>query len=189
MVKIPEHMAFPELAERVCARYDQEQDSMLLGMLGQEYVIRHDGIFLRGQKAPETHILVLTDYLSSPAQALVMTPWRSIAEFGPSATDFRERVEVPLTHYAAEIVARASTILAMADATVASSLIGSDLALTVRVLPKIYLHVELSQETQDFPAEIWLLFSRNAGTFVAPEHLLVLGELFKDRMLSLLRIY
>jgi hypothetical protein len=63
------------------------------------------------------------------------------------------------------------------------------MAFTVRALPKVSLHVEMSQENQEFPPEVWILFSHNADQFLGVEHLKLLGELFKDRLLSLLRIY
>jgi hypothetical protein len=68
-------------------------------------------------------------------------------------------------------------------------MIGSDLAITVRALPKVMLHVEMSQENKEFPPEVWVLFSNNAGQFLRGENLQLLAELFKDRLLSLLRIY
>jgi hypothetical protein len=189
-VKSLEHASFPELSERVCALFDEERDALLLGMLGQEYVIRRDGILLRGQKAPEAHAAVIMDYLFSPGTAPVMTPWRSFGEFpGAAPRDFRKKVELPITHYAAEIINRAGSLLPMLDAKPAPSIIGSDLALRVRALPKVYLHVELSQETQDFPAEAWILFSNNAAEFLPAPSLRALAELYKDRLLSLLRIY
>ncbi len=94
-----------------------------------------------------------------------------------------------MTQYASEIIARANSILPMVDAQTVPSIIGSDIAITVRALPKVYLHVELSQETQDFPAEAWVLFSNNAREFLGLPCLHSLAELFKDRLASLLRIY
>ncbi len=189
-MKSLEHSSFPELAERICALYDEEQDTLLLAMLGQEYIIRHSGIFLRGQKVPDAHSAVLMDYLFAPVTAPVMTPWRAIGDFGDGASpDFRKKVEMPIGHYAAEIITRANTILPMVDATAAPSIISCDMALTVRALPKVNLHVELAQETQDFPAETWILFSHNANEFLDLSNLHILAELFKERLLSLLRIY
>ena len=98
-------------------------------------------------------------------------------------------MELPLTQYAAEVITRANAILPLFDAKAVPSLIGSDMAITVRALPKVYLHVELSQETQDFPAEVWVLFSNNADEFLSVASLQLLAEMFKDRVLSLLRIY
>jgi hypothetical protein len=63
------------------------------------------------------------------------------------------------------------------------------MAITVRALPKVNLHIELYQETQDFPAEVWVLFSNNADQFLPTPSLHLLAEMFKDRLLSLLRIY
>jgi hypothetical protein len=68
-------------------------------------------------------------------------------------------------------------------------MIGSDLAFTVRSLPKVHLHVELSQENQEFPAEAWVLYSNNADAFLSTDGLRLLADLFRDRLLSLLRIY
>jgi Domain of unknown function (DUF3786) len=189
-VKSLVHASFPEQAERISARYNEEEDALLLGMLGQEYVIRHGGIFLHGQQAPEIHASVINDYLSSSGTTLTRTPWRAIGDFSRQASqDFRNRVELPISSYAAEIIARAKTLLPMVDAEMTPSLIGSDMAITVRALPKVNLHVELSQETQDFPAEAWVLFSNNADQFLLIPGLQVLAEMFKDRLLSLLRIY
>jgi len=98
-------------------------------------------------------------------------------------------VELPISNYAAEIITRVNILLPMLDAQTTPSLIGSDMAITVRALPKVSLHVELSQETQDFPAEAWVLFSNNANEFLLVPSLHVLAEMFKDRLLSLLRIY
>lgn len=189
-MKSLEHASFPDIAERIAALYNEDEDALLLGMLGQEYVIRHDGIFLHGQKAPESHSLVILDYVFSSGKTLTMAPWRAIGDFtGGSSADFRTRVEAPITTYVPEIVTRANALLPMMDAKAAASIIGSDMAITVRALPKLYLHAELSQETQDFPADAWILFSNNAHEFVTIPSLHVLGELFKDRLLSLLRIY
>ena len=59
----------------------------------------------------------------------------------------------------------------------------------MRALPTVYLRVELAQETQDFPAEVWILFSNNADDFLSVASLQTMAEIFKDRLLSLLRIY
>jgi hypothetical protein len=67
--------------------------------------------------------------------------------------------------------------------------IGSDLAITVRALPKVFLRVEMSQESQEFPPDVWILFSHNADEFLSVKGLQLLAELFKERFLSLLRIY
>ena len=190
LVKALERAPFAGMAERLSALYNEEQDALLLAMLGQEYVIRHEGILLHGQKAPEHHAAVIIDYLHSSGTSLVVTPLRAIGDFsnGP-VPDFRQKVEAPVTQYAAEIITRANSILPLFDAKIVPSLIGSDMAVSVRALPKVYLHVELSQETQDFPAEVWVLFSNNADQFVSVPNLQILAELFKERVLSLLRIY
>ncbi len=190
IVKALERVSFPGMAERISALYSEEQDALLLAMLGQEYIIRHNGIFLHGQKAPDHHAVVLLDYLLSRGTALTVTPWRSVGDFsGKHAPEFRQRVEAPVTQYAAEIITRANAILPLFDAKPVPSLIGSDMALSVRALPKVYLHVEMSQETQDFPAEVWVLFSNNADHFLRATNLQTLAEIFKERVLSLLRIY
>jgi hypothetical protein len=189
-VKALERASFAGMADRISALYNEEQDALLLAMLGQEYVIRHDGILLHGQKAPDHHAAVIVDYLHSSGKSLTITPWRSLGDFssGP-IPDFRQRVEAPITQYAAEVITRAHAILPLFDAKIVPSLIGSDMAISVRALPKVYLHAELSQETQDFPAEVWVLFSNNAGAFLSAPKLQILAEIFKERVLSLLRIY
>ena len=189
-MKALEHALFPAIAERIGALYDEDQDALLLAMLGQEYIIRHEGIFLRGQKAPEGHASVILDYLFSAGTALTMTPWRTIGDFsGGPLPDFRKKIELPVTQYAAEVVTRANALLPMFDAKAVPSLIGSDMAIMVRALPKVYLRLELSQENQDFPAEAWILFSKNADEFLSIASLQTMAEIFKDRLLSLLRIY
>jgi hypothetical protein len=189
-VKSLKHSSFPEMAERACALYNEEQDALLLGMLGQEYEIRHDGIFVRSQKAPDTHGVVIMDYLFSRGTGITMMPLRALGGFGEAMTPgFRKTVEEPISSYTSEILARANNLLPMLEAKKVPSLIGSDLAITVRALPKVHLHLELSQETQDFPAEAWMLFSNNANEFLTVPNLRVLAEIFKDRLLSLLRIY
>jgi hypothetical protein len=189
-LKILEHASFPAIAERAGALYNEEQDALLLAVFGQEYIIRRDGIYLRGQKAPESHSSVILDYLFSQGAALVLLPWRAFGDFsGAARSEFRRTVELPVAQHAADVIGRAQAILPLFDGKAAPSLIGSDLSITIRALPRVQLHVELSQETQDFPAESWLLFSHNADEFLSPKNLQVLGELFKDRLLSLLRIY
>ena len=185
-----EQTSFSKQAERISALYNEEEDALLLGMLGQEYVIRHSGVFLHGQQAPEVHSSVIRDYLFSSGTTLSLMPWRTIGDFsGQASPDFRKRVELPISNYAMEIITRANTLLPMVDAQAAPSLIGSDMAITVCALPKVNLHLELSQETQDFPAEAWVLFSNNANEFLPLPSLQMLAEMFKDRLLSLLRIY
>jgi hypothetical protein len=189
-VKSLKHSSFPEMAERVCALYSEERDALLLGMLGQEYEIRHDGIFVRGQKAPETHGAVIVDYLFSGGTSSTMMPWRTLRDFGDDMVPgFRKKVEEPISSFTADILARANNLLPMLDAKMVPSLIGSDLAVTVRALPKIFLHIELSQATQDFPAEAWMLFSNNANEFLTVPNLHLLAELCKERLLGLIRIY
>jgi hypothetical protein len=190
MKKELEHTSFPELAERVNALYNEDEDALLLAMLGQEYVIKHTGIILRGQKAPDTHESVLLDYLFSSGTSYCASPWRPIGDFIElPSSDYRKRVELPLAQYSAEFLTRANTMLPFLDAVQTPSMIGSDMAITVRALPKVSLHVEISQESQEFPAEVWILFSNNAGDFLNGKNLQLLAELFKDRLLSLLRIY
>lgn len=189
-MKSLEFSSFTELADRINARYVEEEDALFLVMLGQEYAVRHDGVYLHGQRAPEAHTKVILDYLYSSGTAFSQVPWRPIGDFSLStATEFRKKVELPITSYATEIIARASALLPMVDASMVKSLIGSDIAFTVKALPKVYLHVELSQETQEFPAEAWVLFSNNAREFLAVSSLRILTEAFKDRLLSLMRIY
>ena len=188
-MKSLKNVSFPKLAERIIALYNEEEDALLLGMLGQEYVIHRDSILLHGQKSPELHASIILDYLFSSGTTSTMMPWRTIGDFGNPSPDFRNKVELPLTNYAPEIIARSSTLLPMIDAEIVPSLIGSDVAITVRALPKVSLHIELSQETQDFPAEAWVLFSNNANEFLTILNLQMLAEIFKDRVLSLLRIY
>jgi hypothetical protein len=189
-VKSLEHASFPNIAERIAALYNEEEDALLLGMLGQEYVIRHNGVFLHGQQAPESHAMVVLDYVFSSGMTLTTSPWRAIVDLtGEASPDFRKRVEVPLATYVREIIARATALLPMMDAKAATSIIGSDMAITVRALPKVYLRAELSQETQDFPADAWVLFSNNAHEFLTLPSLHLVAELFKDRLVSLLRIY
>jgi hypothetical protein len=190
MVNALKYASFPDMAGRVCALYNEEQDALLLGMLGQEYIIRHDGVFVRGQKAPEAQATIVLDYLFSSGKECSMVPWRALGDFRDDASpDFRKKVELPMASYVTEILARANNLLPMLDAKAVPSLISSDLAVTARALPKVYLHVEFSQETQDFPAEAWMLYSHNADEFLALTNLQGLGEMFKDRLLSLLRIY
>lgn len=185
-----ENAPFPEMADRVSALYNEEEDALLLGMLGQDYVIRHAGIFLHSTKAPDAHASVIIDYLFSSGTDLVISPWRAYGDFaGAGSPDFRKRVELPLAQYAGEIMGRGSSLFPLFDAVHAQSIIGSDMALTVRALPKVYIHLELSQETPDFPAEAWVLFSHNANEFLSVDGLKTLAELFKERVLSLLRIY
>ncbi len=189
-MKALEHASFPAIAERVGALYNEEQDALLLAMFAQEYIIRSDGIFLHGQKAPDGHASVILDYLFSSGTALALMPWRTIGDFpGARCADFRKNVELPVAQHAAEVITRAQAILPMFDGTGVPSLIGSDMAITIRALPKVYLHAEMSQETQDFPSEAWILFSNNAHEFLSAKNLQALGETFKERLLSLLRIY
>lgn len=185
-----DNTSFPALAERISALYDDEKDALLLAMLGQEYVITRDGITLRGQKAPEIHETVILDYLASSGTTFREQPWRPLSNFkGADVTDFRKRIELQLAQHAEELISRANTVLPLFDAFPSPSMIGSDMAITVRALPKISLHVEFSPESQEFPAEVWVLFSNNADAFLSAEGLPLLGELLKDRILSLLRIY
>lgn len=189
-MKTLERASFPQIAERVNALYDEGQDALLLAMLGQEYVVRHDGIFLLGQKVPDDHASVIADYLFSSGTNLALTPWRTIVDFsGVPCPGFRQKVEVPVMHCAADIISRAKSLLPLFDAAEVRSLIGSDMAITIRALPKVYLHVELSGENQDFPAEAWVLFSNNAMDFISIPSMQLLAEIFKERILSLLRIY
>ena len=189
-MKALEQTSFPETAARISALYNEEDDALLLAMLGQEYVVRHEGIFLHGQKAPDIHTGVILEYLLSSGMAMDMLPWRSIGDFtGQAPADFRKKVELPVAQYAGEVIARSNTVLQMIDAKIVPSLINSDLAITVRALPKVSLHVELSQESQDFPAEAWVLFSHNANEFLNVAGMQALAELFKERILGLIRIY
>lgn len=189
-MKALEHASFPEISQRISGLYNEEDDALLVGMLGQDYIIRRNGIFLHGQNAPENHASVLYDYIFSSGSELSMTPWRPLVDFADRPMpDFRKKVETPIIQYVPDIVGRANAILPMFDARQSTSLVGSDLAVTVRALPKVYLHMELSQETQDFPAEAWILFSNNANEFLTVESMFLLAEIFKDRLLSLIRIY
>jgi hypothetical protein len=189
-VKALEHASFPQIAGRINALYNEEEDALLLGMLGQEYVVRHDGIYLHGQKAPDSHAAVILDYLFSPGDTFTMLPWRAFGDFSSRPSpDFRKRVELPIIQYVSGIISRAGAVLPLVDAKPDRSIIASDMAVTVRALPKVYLHVELSQDVQEFPAEAWVLFSYNANEFLSLPGLQSLAELLKDRLLSLARIY
>lgn len=190
MTTVLEHMDFPAAAARLGALHNDEEDALLIAMLGQEYVVHRNGVMLRGQKAPESHERIIIDYLASSGNAFVASPWKSLNETtGRTMPDFRKTVELTLAQHSSECIQRASTVLPLLDAQQCRSLIGSDLAFTVPALPKVHMHIELSRESQEFPPEAWVLFSRNAGEFLSADGLCLLGEVFKDRLLSLLRIY
>jgi len=177
-------------AGRLGASYHKEDGSLRLSMLGQEYHVCRDGIRLCGQKAPENQERVLVEYLLSAGNELVELPWRSIGDFsGVPGMDFRQRVELPLAQHVDDVITRAPVILPLFDAVQAPSMIGSDMAITVRALPRVRLHIEWSRDSQEFPSEVWFLFSNNANDFLGAAALQVLGELCKDRILSLIRIY
>ncbi len=190
MKKLLDNTPFPALADRIGALYNEEEDALLLGMLGQEYVIRHSGMTLRGQKAPETHEQVILEYLFSAGTTFVETPWRPLGDFiGQPVPEFRKRVELPIAQHASEFIPRARALIPHFDGVVVPSVIGMDVAMTVVALPRVHLRVELSQEDQEFPPEAWVLFSNNANNYLSVPTLQDLGELFKERLLSLLRIY
>ena len=185
-----DHMDFSAVAERISALYNKEEDALAITMLGQEYMIRRNGVSLRGQKAPESHERILVDYLSSSGSLFIASPWQSMHETtGRVAPDFRNTIELVLAQHASQCIERASTILPFLDAQPCRSLIGSDLAFSAPALPKVHIHVELSRESQEFPPEAWILFSRNAADFLSADGLCLLCEVFKDRLLGLLRIY
>ena len=111
-MKALEHSSFPALAERISALYSEEDDSLLLAMLGQEYVINRTGITLRGQKAPDAHEAVILGYLSSPGTTFVESPWRALGDLADlPATEFRKRVEIPIAQHATEFVTRANALV------------------------------------------------------------------------------
>lgn len=189
-MKALKHTSFPEIANRLSALYSEEEDALLLGMLGQEYVVRRDGVLLHGQRAPETHTAVILDYLRSSGDELQTLPWRSFGDFlDEPSPEFRRRAELPLVQYVPAIISRAATVLPLIDGKQDRSIISSDMAITVRALPKVYLHVELSREAQEFPSEVWMLFSCNANAFLSPPGLQGIAELLKERLLSVARIY
>lgn len=189
-MKTLEFASFPEIAERTAARYDKKEDVILLAMLGQDYLITHTSIVLHGQQAPENHTAVILDYLFSSGTELEITPWRAIGTLGiQTPSEFRKKVELPIAPYTPEIISRASTLLPMLDAEISGGISRCDMAINARLLPKIYLHAEFCQETSDFPAEAWILFSHNAHEFLSQQNLQILAELFKERLLSLIRIY
>jgi len=189
-VKSLEHLSFLALAAQKDASYHAAKDALQIRMLGQDYFVLHNGVFLHGQKAPESHSRVLIDYLSSSGRTLITIPWRPIGEFaGCSLTELKHTVEMPIASCIDEIIDRAPIILDMIDGEIAPSIINSDMSFTVPALPKVHLHIELAREIAEFPAEAWILFSRNANVFLEPATIQMLCELFKERILSCLRIY
>jgi hypothetical protein len=54
---------------------------------------------------------------------------------------------------------------------------------------KNYPDVADHPRNHDVPAETWMQFSNNANDDLSPPTLLMLAEVFKDRLLSLIRIY
>jgi hypothetical protein len=190
MKRFLEEAPFPALAERTGAFYSDRDDSLCLALLGQEYFIGRNGVTLQGQKAPENHEALILDYLLSSGTMMREVPWRSFADFGePGAPEFRKKVELPLIQHVSDFISRANTIVPLFDAAIVSSMIGSDMAITVRALPRVHLHIELSLEDREFPSEAWVLFSNNANEFLSVNGMQRLGELCKERILSLLRIY
>jgi hypothetical protein len=181
---------FRVLAERTGALYCGNDDTLRLAMLGQEYHISKSGVTLQGQRAPENHEAIILDYLLSSGRTMREVPWRSFADFGQAdALQFRKTVELPLIQHVSDFITRASTIVPLFDAVIMPSMIGSDMAITIRALPKVHLRMELSLENQEFPSDAWILISNNANEFLSVDGLHRLGELCKDRILSLLRIY
>jgi len=186
----PGHASFSEQALQLGALCTETTGELLIALMGQEYVVSSEAVTLRGQKAPEMHAALIRSYLSSRQSGIVTTPWRGIGDFaGAAAGSFRERVEAPIALHASELVERASRVLPLCDGSISATMIGSDLAFTVRAFPCVHLHIECSREDQEFPAEAWVLFSNNANMFLSAQELHQLGELFKDRLLGLLRIY
>lgn len=86
---------------------------------------------------------MILDYLFSSGTTLEMMPWRTIGDFtGQFSAEFRKKAEMPITTCAPEIIARADVTLPLMDAAMMASLIGSDGAINMRALPKVYLHAE-----------------------------------------------
>jgi hypothetical protein len=189
-LNVLDRISISQLAERCGAQYDEKTDALRLRMLGQEYRVRKSGVSLRGQKAPEAQAALIMEYLAAPAADAVLTPYRALSDFGASrVAGFRSKVDAPLSQHADNVIEKADALLPMLDAEKSPAIVGASLAVNILALPKIYIHAEFSGETEDFPPEAWVLFSHNASAFLSPGGLLALGELFKDRLVSLLRIY
>ena len=79
-MKALELASFPGMAERVSALYNEEQDALLLAMLGQEYIVRHEGFSFTGRRRRNTIGRDPRLSLLVRHRAAVM-PWRSLGDF------------------------------------------------------------------------------------------------------------
>lgn len=160
-------------------------------MLGQEYTVGKNGIFLKGEEAPEAETIILLWYLLTQGTAPWTGSWKTYHELvGAYAHEsyFRQSGETRLAHGVEGILAKKEVVLSSLDGIEAEKVGGCDLAIRFKVLPRIYILCQFYLQDEEFPAQTKILFSDNANDLLPTECLGELGILLAKKILNCLQL-
>lgn len=158
-------------------------------MLGREYTVGKNGVFLKGEEAPEAETIILLWYLLTQGTAPWAGSWKTYHELeGAYAHEsyFRQSSEARLAPCVEKILAKKEVLLFSLDGIEADKVGGCDLAIQFQVLPRICILCQFYLQDEEFPAETKILFSDNANNLLPTECLGELGILLAKKILNCL---
>jgi hypothetical protein len=191
LIKRIQHPSLAEVSTKVGGFYDPVSDTIRIRMLGQEYTVGKNGIFLKGEEAPEAETIILLWYLLTQGTTPWAGSWRTYHELeGAYAHEsyFRQSGEARLAPYVQQILAKKEVVLSSLDGIEAEKVGGCDLAIRFKVLPQIYILCQFYLQDEEFPAQTKILFSDNANDLLSTECLGELGILLAKKILNCLQL-
>ena len=160
-----------------------------LQFINSELIITEDKVenAVSGKPANYPEIVISINYLLSNTDNIEDEKFKAFGEFKNGLiynSAFRKNSIVPLIPYADYIIKNPSIITDNFNDCKKVEIAGTDLAVKIKLLPKISIHTLLYASDEEFPANLNIIFSANADTFLPIECIADLSEIFTRVLLK-----
>ncbi|MDO8733915.1 MAG: DUF3786 domain-containing protein [Elusimicrobiota bacterium] len=159
-----------------------------LRFINKELIITEDKIVgFDGKPANYPEIVISINYLLSNTDNIEDEKFKAFGELKDGLmynSAFRKNSIVPLIPYADYIIKNPSIITNNFNDSRKVEITGTDLAVKIKLLPKISIYTLLYASDEEFPANLNIIFSANAGTFLPIECIADLSEIFTRVLLK-----
>lgn len=160
-----------------------------LQFINSELIITEDKIVnaISGKPANYPEIVISINYLLSNTDNIEGEEFKAFGELKDGLmydSAFRKNSIVPIIPYADYIIKNPSTITDNFIDCRKVEIAGTDLAVKIKLLPKISILMLLYASDDEFPANLNIIFSANADTFLPIECIADLSEIFTRVLLK-----
>ena len=164
-----------------------------LQFINSELIVTGDKIenAASGKPANYPEIVISINYLLSDTDNIENEKFKSFAELKDGLiydSAFRKNTIIPFIPYADYIIKNPSVITGNFNDCKKIEIAGTDLAVKIKLLPKISIFMLLYAGDEEFPANLNIIFSANADTFLPIECIADLSEIFTRTLLKKLAL-